>query len=158
LENIASLGGIGVATEARLDPLIPDLTDTDTGLGALLPELVRRGIRTVAASYLFLRPAFAQRLAEKLRLVQGSSISMGEWGWQALADGVGGGRMIGTEDRRARFSRLQCLAARHGIDVHVCTCKNPDVGADGGCRIAGPSAPPPSADSLPLFSKKETPS
>ena len=151
LENIAALARIGVATEARLDPLIPDLTDTDASLDSLLAELKGRGIRAVAASFLFLRPAFAQRLAERLRSVHGPSISVGEWGWQALADGVGGGRMIGPEDRRRRFSRLRALAARHGIEVHVCTCKNPGLGESSGCRIAGPPAKASQCRVPPLF-------
>lgn len=151
LENIDALAKIGVATETRLDPLIPDLTDTEADLTSLLSELQRRGVGSIAASYLFLRSAFAGRLSEQVRALQDSPIPIDGWTWRPLADGVGGGAMIGPEERRQRFSRLQALASRHGIEVHVCTCKNPDLGTVGGCQIAGPSQPAPRGEVLPLL-------
>jgi DNA repair photolyase len=151
LETIESLTQIGVMTKARLDPLIPDLTDTDACLTSLLAELKRRKVLSIAASYLFFRPAFAQRLFEQMRLVAGSKFSINRWSWRHLADGVGGGQMIGPENRRQRFDRLNVLAASHGIAVHVCTCKNPDLAAGSGCQIAGPSRVPLPAGDTPLF-------
>jgi DNA repair photolyase len=151
LRNIEGLSQIGVTTKARLDPLIPDLTDSDENLSGLLAELARRGVRSIAASYLFLRPAFAPRLSEQMRQLAGSADSAASWSWHRLADGVGGGLMIGPEGRRQRFDRLRTLAANHAIEVHVCACKNPDLASAPGCEIAGPSQAPPSAGGTPLF-------
>ena len=136
---------------ARLDPLIPDLADTDASLTLLLAELERRGVRRIAASYLFLRPAFAGRLSEQLRLLLDRTVGIAGWVWRPLAEGVGGGAMIGPEECSRRFSRLGTLAAGYGIDVHVCTCKNPDWGAGSGCQIAGPSTHTLTPGLLPLF-------
>ena len=157
LETIEALVRIGVATTARLDPLMPDLTDTDANLVPLLAELARRKVRHVAASYLFVRPAFTSALTEKLRAVAASPDPTSGWAWRAFADGVGGGRMLGTKERCRRLLHLQDLAAGHGIEVHVCACKNPDVPGAGGCQIAGRPPGPPSTNSAPLFDQGAVP-
>jgi DNA repair photolyase len=155
LQTIEDLTRIGVATRARLDPLMPDLTDTEENLSALLAELSRRGVQDIAASYLFLRPAFARGLSEHLHRGAGSARPACEWHWHDFADGVGGGQMIDREDRRQRFDRLEVLAAKHGIGVHVCACKNPDLAAGSNCRIAGPSPAALPMPDAPLFRATE---
>jgi len=150
LGNIENLARIGVEATARLDPLIPGITDTDEGLVRLLAELERRKVRHAAASYLFLRPAFAAQVAERVRHVRKPGASAVKWNWRAMADGLGGGQMMDVQDRREGFSRLEALAARFHIAIHVCRCKNPDL-AVSGCRIAGPASSVSEAPSLPLF-------
>jgi len=150
LGNIENLARIGIEATARLDPLIPGITDTDEGLARLLAELERRKVRHAAASYLFLRPAFAAPLAEELRHVRRPEASAVEWVWHAMADGLGGGQMMDVQDRREGFSRLATLAGRFHVDIHVCRCKNPDL-AVSGCQIAGPTSSVSKAPSLPLF-------
>ncbi len=137
LQAIEDLAQLGIPVRARLDPLVPDLTDTQENLTSLLAELGRRGVRGIAASYMFLRPAFAQRVSETLRQFAGGSCSTDMWSWRRLADGVGGGQMIDLVKRREGFGRLEVLAAKHGIDLHVCACKNPDLGLKSDCKIAG---------------------
>lgn len=151
LQIIEELRRIGLAVRARLDPLIPGLTDTPDNLRPLLEALSRRGVRSIAASYLFLRPAFAQRLSEQLERAMGSDCSIGTWSWQDFADDVGGGQMISPEARRARFDRLGRLAAKYGIDVHVCACKNPNLAAGSDCQIAGPPVKAQRGRNAPLF-------
>lgn len=151
LRTIEGLTQTGVVTRARLDPLVPDLTDIEENLGPLLSALSRRGIRSVSASYLFLRPAFARSVAERLRALAGWSHATEHWPWCRFADGVGGGRMIGPGPRRERLGRLRDLAAEQDIDVHVCACKNTDIDFASNCRIAGPPLPPLRHDTAPLF-------
>lgn len=146
LEDISGLVHSGAFVRARLDPLIPGLTDTVENLEPLLAELQRRGIRSIAASYLFLRPGFGQRLSHVPGLANST-----EWTWHRFADGVGGGKMIDADYRRERFARLAFLAAKHGIDVHTCACKNPDLAESKNCRIAGPPAEPSAHPKGPLF-------
>jgi len=129
------------------------LTDTDANLSGLLFELERRKVRHAAASYLFLRPPFAGHLAEQIQRMEELHASVAQWDWRSMAAGVGGGQMMGTQERRNRFSRLEVLAARYGISIHVCTCKNPDL-ASLGCQIAGPTSRSPEAPALPLFDAK----
>ena len=155
LVNIENLTRIGVETNARLDPLIPGLTDTDANLACLLSELEHRNVRHAAVSYLFLRPAFAGHLARQICQLTESQVSNVQWDWdrQNMAVGVGGGQMMDPLERRNRFLRLESLASRHGIQIHVCTCKNPDLAALG-CQIAGSASPSPEAQTLPLFDAK----
>jgi len=150
LGNIEKLAQIGIEAAARLDPLIPGITDTEAGLARLLAELERRKVRRAAASYLFVRPAFAARLAEQVRHLREHGTSIAQWSWCSMAAGIGGGQMMDMQERRESFSRLASLAAGFHIDVHVCRCKNPDVDAPG-CQIAGPSSDVSEAPSLPLF-------
>ena len=59
LKQIATLIDGGIATEARLDPILPGITDTTTtnALSHLLSALTRVGVKHAAASVLFLRPS-----------------------------------------------------------------------------------------------------
>ena len=127
------------------------LTDTEENLSVLLAELGRREVRKIAASYLFLRPAFAVRLAEQVHLLTGSACSSASWSWGRLADGVGGGQMVDSETRRCGFERLRVLADNHGIELHVCACKNPDQASAPGCLIAGPAQSSQPSREIPLF-------
>ncbi|MBT3201525.1 MAG: radical SAM protein [Phycisphaerales bacterium] len=151
LETIERLTRIGVSVRVRLDPLIPGLTDRADNLRPLLSELSRRGVRSIVASYLFLRPGFAQRVSRQLEFALGSSWDIGAWSGQNFVEGLGSGRMISTEERQARFTQLRDLAAGFGIDVHVCACKNPRLQDNSDCKIAGPSPNAQPEPDTPLF-------
>jgi len=153
LALVESLTRIGVVTTARLDPLIPDVTDSDANLAPLLTELVGRGVLHVAASYLFLRPGISRTLTKALRSIALPPGAMAGWAWRVFAGGVGGGRMIPAQERCRRFTRLRNLAAVRGIELHVCACKNPDVPAAEGCQIAGVEPRIPTVNTVPLFDR-----
>jgi DNA repair photolyase len=57
LAQAAELIGAGVPVEARLDPILPGVTDGADCLHPLCAALARIGVRRIAASVLFLRPA-----------------------------------------------------------------------------------------------------
>ena len=57
LAQAAELIGAGIPIEARLDPILPGVTDGADCLEPLCAALARIGVRTIAASVLFLRPA-----------------------------------------------------------------------------------------------------
>jgi DNA repair photolyase len=153
LEFIRSLLDVGVETTARLDPLIPDISDTSENLSLLLERLAAAGIREAAASYLFLRPAISSRLSAQLDCLRDSSVSLARWSIQAFADGGSCGRMINFAERERRFANIQQLAHRVGVQVRVCRCKNPEF-AEAGCHIAGPDNPASNAGiPLPLFTE-----
>jgi DNA repair photolyase len=52
---ISRLMELGIAVRPRLDPLIPDITDTSANLDMLFGELQPIGVRTASASFLFVR-------------------------------------------------------------------------------------------------------
>jgi DNA repair photolyase len=146
VESIRSLRGIGIETTARLDPLIPDLTDTEANMNPLLAALREAGVTRASASFLFLRQCFADRLSAQLDgFMLAGSVSA--WRYQDFVDGCGGGRMTSLEDRALRFERLSTLCEQHGIRLNACRCKNPELGGSG-CLIAGP-APVPADPTAP---------
>jgi DNA repair photolyase len=140
VESIRSLREIGIETTARLDPLIPDLTDTEANLNPLLAALRETGVTHVSASFLFLRQCFADRVSAQLDQFMPAR-SAAAWRHQDFVDGCGGGRMPTLEERAVRFERLSALCKQHGIRLNACRCKNPELGGSG-CFIAGPASVP----------------
>jgi len=141
VETIHTLACLGCHVTARLDPLIPDVTDTARSLNPLLKCLGEAGIRFAAASYLFLRPAIATGVLEQLEGLGVPTLRPHEWGYQRFSDGCGGGRCISIAERRERFERIAAIGAGHGITISPCWCKNPTM-ATGTCQIAGSARPP----------------
>ncbi len=137
LSGIAALTRAGVSVTARLDPLIPDLTDTRESIVPLLSALRRAGVRAAAASYLFIRPRLTLRGCG-LEKITSRCGSVDTWPHQRFLDGCGGGRMISVAERRHRFELLQTLGHEAGVAIRACRCKNPDL-TSVGCDIAGPS-------------------
>lgn len=157
IENISALRDIGVATTARLDPLFPDVSDTDENLIPLLERLRDAGVRQAAASYLFLRPNCSEAVIRQMNALDVSRTALSTWPYERFGDGDkspgvgGGGRMICREDRARRFARLAVLGRDFGICITACRCKNPTL-ASTVCGIAGPSVPEvPSAEAQRAF-------
>lgn len=140
IEYLRALHDIGVATTARLDPLFPDMSDTDENLIPLLERLRDAGVRQAAASYVFLRPHCSDAVIRQVNAVDGSRAALSTWAYERFDDGCGGGRMICREDRARRFAHLAVLGRDFGIGITACRCKNPTL-ARTVCGIAGPSVP-----------------
>jgi DNA repair photolyase len=136
LKCIESLRSIGVATTARLDPLIPDVSDTEDNLRPLFESLQEMGITGAAVSYLFVRPAFQRTLMIQLEGTTACQ-SSASWRYQPFAKGCGGGKTLELGERKSRFDRVVALGNEFGIQVSPCRCKNPEIGVSG-CRITGP--------------------
>ena len=85
LDQMRQLVEAGVATQARLDPILPGVTDDPDGaLHALCAALAGAGIKELAANTLFLRPAVVGTLRKRLgrsrifgRLIQ--AFDQGKW-------------------------------------------------------------------------------
>jgi len=135
-----SLIRLGVRTSVRLDPLIPDVTDTAERLRPLLAALSRAGVREAAASYIFLRRGFGEDVIARIRGSGATPYDPQGWPYQAFDGGCNGGRMVDRDERARRFARLEALGASVGMRVRPCRCKNPEL-ADRECGIAGPPAP-----------------
>ena len=130
LANCETLLGHGVNVEARLDPLLPGLTDDLSGFDALFSALARRGVRRAVASYMFLR----------WRIKTPESVKWGDWNFREMrkmythkvTNYCGGGtiRMPSTDYRQQRYVDLVEIAHCHGINVKLCGCKNADITTD----------------------------
>jgi len=148
VEYIRQLAAIGVAVTARLDPLVPNVTDSDENLVPLLDSLQRAGITRLSASYLFLRPSFASRVSRQIESLSGGPGAMANWHRTGFLGDFGSGWMMSTNERANRFRRLQFLADAYGIRLAVCRCKNPEF-AGPGCGISGPPTIAEAAASSP---------
>jgi DNA repair photolyase len=138
LWQLHSLVAGGVAAAARLDPIMPTLTDRPETLDRLFAALAQVGVKRAAAGVLFLRPGILYWLQRRVPgemlapllaayLEKGQAVMRGaEYPIQNLP----------LERRRGIFAQLQEAADAHGIRLDVCACKNADI-AKGSCNIAG---------------------
>ena len=129
LKGLEALVGAGVPVEARIEPLIPGLTDTTENLRPLLRELGRIGVRDVVAHYVFLPPAILPTLRDALAPLGHA---------ERLADAFEGGPvftvgMAGTtkhlplDARREGLARLISWGAEFGLQVRTGSAQNPDL-------------------------------
>lgn len=139
LKQIAILGAAGIATEARLDPVLPGLTDTPEALSHLFSALAEAGVQRAAASTLFLRPGISASLKRSLSNsniledILGSYEDSNRLAIRAERSSI---TPLPHEKRRDIFARIRRAAKEHGIELSICACKNPDL-AQGTCNIAG---------------------
>ena len=152
LTQIGDLIRKGVKTEVRIDPIIPGFTDAAPTLRALIAAVAAAGVRCIAASTLFLRPAIVASLRKRLppdqfmKLISAYTVTE-RVGLHAHDGSI---RVLPLQRRREIYDRVRCIAGEFGIETKVCACKNPDL-AQGSCGIAGPSPLPTSAAIPPLF-------
>ena len=145
IEQMRQLAAAGVPVEARLDPILPGITDSSDGLRQLFDCAASAGVTMAAAGVLFLRPA----IVSALRRAVPASVLSPLFGAYGTRDRVGlrGGSpaLIDAPSRTVRadiLGRVREAAAASGITVRTCACKNPDL-ASGTCNIAGTSPPRP---------------
>jgi DNA repair photolyase len=139
LAQAANLIGTHVPVEARLDPILPGVTDSADCLDPLCAALARIGVRKIAASVLFLRPAvigsLRRHVEDKVMLNRMLDHFASAEPLAIHADNSRV-RALPTGARREIVERLKSIARRHGLEVLVCACKNPDI-SSGSCHISG---------------------
>jgi len=129
----------GIKTQVRLDPILPGLTDDAGTIENLCAALAEAGVKHIAASALFLRPAVADSLKRHIpdrpmldRLLQ----AFGQGARMAIHARNSSVFALPASARQEIYERVERAAQRHGLVVHLCACKNPDL-ASGSCSIAG---------------------
>lgn len=139
LEQIETLIAGGVPTEARLDPILPTLTDAPDSTDRLFAALAQVGVKRVAAGVLFLRSAIVESLRRNVPDKEMLRRLFGAYQKKERIDIRGNGSSVQALPlvaRRQIFVRMREAAAAHNIELSVCACKNPDL-ARGSCNIAG---------------------
>ena len=139
IEQITKLVAGGIATEARLDPVLPGITDSKDSLRQLFSALAKVGVKRAAVSTLFLRSSvleslkrnvqnteFLQVLLDFYRDAKRMAIHAERSSVMALPSAV----------RKEIYTRIGRIAEEHGIGLVICACKNPDL-AHGTCNIGG---------------------
>jgi len=134
LTQIPSLLAAGVATTARIEPIVPGLNASEELWRPLLQSLQAAGIRQATARVLRLRPTTRGVLLERLAA-----------GAEALPAAT-------REVREVLLRRLQVLGWEQGIEVQACACGQRDD-RHGCCLPLGDGWPhsPPRLRQLPLF-------
>lgn len=138
LEQMVKLVEGGVATEARIIPILPGITDKSNAIEQLLSAIANAGVQRAAISTLFLRPAVTSSLkrhiADKSRLESlfGYYRSEKRLAIQAEHSSV---IPLPKGKREEIYSRFRCVAKKYAINLSICGCMNPDIG--GVCNITG---------------------
>lgn len=159
LRQMRQLVAGGVATLARVDPILPGVTDDPDTMHGLCAALAAAGIREMAAGVLVLRPALLSALRNRLarpqiyrRLMEAFSGGSNE----PLFDHRSAVRILPASRRRRIFQWLTAIAGQYGIRARVCACKNPDLDSES-CRLAGRWSPPEIVErQLGLFAVSDT--
>jgi DNA repair photolyase len=139
LTQAKALRACGIEVTGRVDPILPGLTDSPNALEEICSAFQESDVTALAAGILFLRPAITHSLKKNVRnkkilqtllgaFAHGSQLPIHAANSTVVA--------LPADARREIFGRLSTIAARHGITVHPCACKNPDI-VDGCCHIAG---------------------
>lgn len=143
LAQMRKLVAGGVATLARIDPILPGITDDPDALHGLCAALARAGVREAAAGMLVLRPARIAALRNRLgrpKIFGRMMRAFPQGGGQPLCEGSPAVCIVAAARRRRIFQWLTTIAAQYGIRVHVCACRNPDLASES-CKLAGAWSP-----------------
>ena len=139
IAQIEKLINGGIAIEARLDPVLPGLTDTPDALRQLFSALARVGVKRAAVSVLFLRPSVIKSLKrnihdnEVLHRLLGFYREARRMAIHAERSSV---MALPSAMRDEIYKRISRAAEEHRIGLAICACKNPDL-AHGTCNIGG---------------------
>jgi DNA repair photolyase len=129
LNNLSRLISIGVFTEARMDPIIPSLTDQEISLRTLFQGLSEVGLKNAVASYLFLRQSNRQQIYRALRDLD---CRIEGYFTDKIEDYCSGSsiEVVSRRYREEKYKWISSLANDYGISVKFCSCKNPGLTGD----------------------------
>lgn len=138
LSQLRSLARAEVPVTARLDPILPSLTDDPRMLDRHFAELSDAGVKRAAAGVLFLRPGISHWLAKRApkQMLERLLAGYQEREQAVMRGGEYPIQVLPAQRRRAIFGGLQEAAESHGVRLDICACKNSDI-ARGSCGIAG---------------------
>jgi DNA repair photolyase len=130
LESIRRLISWGVDVQARIEPLIPFISDTAGPLEELVRHLRSAGVRRASAAYLVLQPQVLDRLEQHLptahfHVIKGSFRGQA-WKREGVHSNV---RMLPLPTREQGYQRLRAIARRSDLDLSVCACQDAALGS-----------------------------
>lgn len=140
--RLAQLGALidgGIEAEARIDPVLPTLTDGQEALAQHFAALAQVGVKQAAAGVLFLRPGILYWLKRNVKdkgLLNSLLKTYQEPTREAMRGSPWTIQSLPGESRATIFDRMRAVADSYGIELNVCGCKNADI-AKGTCNIAG---------------------
>jgi DNA repair photolyase len=145
IERIARLVKAGVRVEVRLEPLVPDVTDTRENIKPLFEALTQAGVRRAVTHYLFLHSAMIDSLKDALRpldLADKLDEDFRGGPWFSLGT-LGSTRHLPRETRQAGFARLSAWGAECGLSIETGATQNPDLPRSHDSDAGRPTVPGP---------------
>jgi DNA repair photolyase len=138
LEQMTKLVQGGIVTEARVIPILPGITDKSGSIDRLLSIIASTGVKRVAISTLFLRPAITASL--KRCIVDHITLEnlLGHYkSEKRLAVHAENSSVIPLSrlKREEVYTHFRHVAKKYALDLSICGCMNPDIG--GVCNITG---------------------
>jgi DNA repair photolyase len=142
LRQMRQLVAGGVAMLARVDPILPGVTDDPDTMHGLCAAVAEAGVREIAAGVLALRSAdlTALRKLARPQVYRRILASFSDGRTERLFGRRNAVRVLPAARRRRIFQWLTAIAAQYGIQVNVCACTNPDLDSET-CKLAGGWSP-----------------
>jgi len=140
-ERLAAMSAVrarGIPLRGRIEPLMPMENDSREQVERLLAVYRDAGVREIVVSYLQMSPDVATRMKDRVNRVQASML--GHW-YKSPEGRVE--RQLDRKYRRRKYEEFKESAARLGMRVLVCACRNADM-YSGRCFVV-----PPRLESLP---------
>jgi DNA repair photolyase len=143
IDQIRRLTEAGIATSVRLDPITPDVTDDNKTFTSICEAISAIGVKKIAASVLFLRPAIKESLRRNIsdpKILQKLLARFSCAKRLAIHAERSFSTALPCEEREAIFRRLRSITEKYGLGLHVCGCKNPDISVtlfSTDCRLSG---------------------
>lgn len=118
----------GIETSARIDPLIPNVSDGAESLERLVCALKASHVKDISVSHLVMRPSIMKQFQSELPSGLASKILRHYDGqpWQRVITSART-RLAPKPMRIVRYRRLKDTAAKYGLKCFMCGCKNPDL-------------------------------
>jgi DNA repair photolyase len=143
LRNIKRLLATGIDVTVRIDPLVPYVTDTPEQMTDLCRLLAGMGVKNLATAYLFVRPRILRNILDDL-----PAPTLRRRMWEVYHAGAtvplhGSGcaiRLPAKMYRMAGYDRLRRISSRFGLQLRLCSCKNPDLNLPDQCNLIAPAA------------------
>ncbi len=129
LETIRRLLEWGVTVRARIEPLLPFISDTVAHLEDLVRHLRSTGVEQAVTSYLVLQPRVLDQLkgtipSAHFHMIKGSFKGQA-WRKVGIHQMT---KLLPERNRSQGYQRLANIATKAGLDLNVCACQNPARG------------------------------
>jgi DNA repair photolyase len=128
LLNIRNLINAGIETTVRIDPIIPNITDSEGELEHLIKRLKVHGVKSLSVSHLIIRPSIINQFVKELPFKTAKELIHLYHGqpWQRVITSART-RVLPKEMRINTYRIIKDIAKRYSIECHTCGCKNPDL-------------------------------
>lgn len=125
--NISRLIEIGIWPQVRIDPIVPNITDSEEEISRLFSGLKEIGITKVSVSCLIMRPYLYREFLKVPSSIRSKFIHLYSGTPYQRVITSAKTRLLPKNLREEIYRRFRHIALDYGVEVKVCGCKNPDL-------------------------------